>query len=751
MTSRVSPDGRRRVGRTAVCLFLTIAFLAITAPAHAQTAREPVDLASEGLVRLDSIEGGALLFHTNEPGWYVLAPTLHTDIDISVSGALARTTVSQHFRNAADVFVDGKYVFPLPEGAAVDTLRMRVGDRWIEGAIEEREEAEAIFEAAREAGQVASLVEQDRPNVFTTSVANIAPSAEVVVQIEYQETLSPRDGRFGLRVPLVVAPRYVPESQRPSELRLTDAGWEAATIVDPDAASVVTPLVDPRTEPDGSMHNSVEVSVDLEAGYPIGAVESVYHDIDVRTLTETSVVVELQGPVPSDRDFYLSWSPDVLAKPYTAAFTEQLGGERHYVALLTPPTEEAIGDTRQPREVIFVQDTSGSMGGDSLVQAKAGLVTALERLNPDDTFNIIEFNSRFTVYANDPLPATDENITMAVRWVDGLVSTGGTEMLPALASALNDDDPNDGRLRQVIFLTDGVVSNELEMLELIATDLGQSRLFTVGIGSAPNSYFMTSAATQGRGSFVFIGDISEVNAGMEALFAKIETPAIVDIVIADPAPGVQISPSPIPDLYAGDPVVVTIRAPEGVDLWSIDLVGTRGSQAWQTTIDLAAAEVRPGVSKLWAREHIRDLEGRRVSPEVDEQSRQRIDDTILATALEFGIVTRLTSLVAVDVQITRPAEEQSVQTEVATNLPAGWNPEQFFATSDRDVAFTAAELDRLNAADDAARVAEAGAEGLPFAATGAGWQLQAWFGLALIAASGVLLLLPEPRRDDDEG
>jgi len=733
--------------RSLVCIALVVAAMAFTVPGGAlQEQTNPDELESKGLLRLDAIEGGALLFETDEPGWYVPAPALLTDIDITVSGPIARGVVSQTFRNVADVFVDGKYVFPLPEGAAVDTLRMRVADRWIEGTVEEKEEALEIFQEAKEAGQVASLVEQERPNVFTTSIANIAPGADIVVQIEYQQSLAPRNGVFGLRVPLVVAPRFVPADQLVEELTLTSGGWTPSARPNAEASRVTPPVVDPRTEPDGTIRNPVEISIDLDAGFPLGPIDSPYHDVDIVGSGANPVRIEVDGPVPANRDFYLSWAPQTLDEPYAAAFTEDIDGDTHFVTMITPPAAEAIGDTRQPREVIFVQDTSGSMAGTSIQQARAGLVLALQRLEEDDWFNIFEFNSEFTVFERDAVPATPANIARAVTWVENLGATGGTNMLPALRTALRDSDSDDGRLRQVIFLTDGAVSNELQMLELIERDLGASRLFTVGIGSAPNSYFMTAAARTGRGSFVFIGDLSEVSNQMQALFAKIETPAVVKISVDGFSADAEVSPFPIPDLYAGDPIVLTIRVPEGVETGDLRLVGQRGDEDWSMAIDLDGAEDRPGVSKLWARERIRDLEALWRSPEIGTEERDAIDAEILALALEFDLVTRLTSLVAVDVEVTRPADETSTETEVPTNLPSGWDPEIFFrATNASDVSLSVEALERLGLAGD--QLLEP--QGLGFAATGGDWQFRAMLGLALTALGAVVFFRTSDRQRED--
>ena len=699
-----------------VRIFLAALIACVTpflpAPAMAQDAPR-----ADGLIRVDQVDGGALLFFTDEPGLYVPAPLVSTKIDISVAGPIARAVVTQRYRNPAKVFVEGKYLYPLPENAAVDTLKMRIGDRLIEGEIKEKQQAREIYETAKAEGYKASLVEQIRPNMFTTSVANIGPDEVVVIQIEYQQTLAPRDGVFGLRAPLVAAPRYTPKDLV-DVVKFGPNGWEVekqrpipgvigAGRADPKDPPVEQTIADPRFEEPGTIRNPVELTVDIDAGFPLGDLKSLYHEVDIsRGGDGESAVASLSGPVPADRDFYLSWAPKQVDAPYGALFRAEESGEatnvapagEHFVFMLTPPDLEAIGDTRRPRDVIFVQDVSGSMFGESIEQARKGLEMAIKRLSPEDRFNLIVFNDEYGVYSEAMLPATKKNVADAVAAVRALQADGGTEMLPALEEALKDADPNDdGRVRQVIFLTDGAVSNEREMLRLIEQDLGRSRLFTVGIGSAPNSYFMTAAAEAGRGAHVFIGDLSEVQERMEALFRRIETPAMTDLKIevvdASGAPvTAEIWPNPVPDLYAGDPVVATVLLPEGEMGERLQISGVRGGEAWRETLPLSEASARPGVSKLWARRRIQSLESLLQSPDVDQPMAERIDTEILQTALDHHLVSRLTSLVAVDVTPTRPVDEPVVSKDVPANLPKGWDADSFFGEA-ADGLFMVPDLD----------------------------------------------------------
>ncbi|MCQ3923437.1 MAG: marine proteobacterial sortase target protein [Rhodocyclaceae bacterium] len=464
------------------------------------------------------VQQGTLLLKSE--GATLAVPAVATEAEIRVSGIVARAVVRQTYRNPYDTWFEGLYVFPLPENAAVDHLRMKVGDRIIEGDIQERQAARAQYEQAKSSGRRAALVEQERPNIFTTSVANIPPRGEIVVEIEYQQTLRYDSGSFSLRFPMVVGPRYIPGA--PAEGQGAGTGWAQNTDQVPDAARITPPVLDPAKH---APTNPVRLKVVLDAGVPLARVDSPYHAIVQRETEGGGRVIELaEGSVPANQDFELTWTPAASHAPQAALFTEQLGDKRYALLMVMPPAKE-VAAARLPREVVFVIDTSGSMSGSSIAQAREALELAIARLSERDSFNVIEFNSYAKALYDDARPATAANRDNAVRWVRRLQAQGGTEMALALNLALNGRE-NPGRVRQVIFLTDGAVGNEDGLFKLIKDKLGDSRLFTVGIGSAPNSHFMGKAAQTGRGTFTYIGRIEEVKEKMGQLFAKIESPVL---------------------------------------------------------------------------------------------------------------------------------------------------------------------------------------------------------------------------------
>ncbi|MBT3788151.1 MAG: marine proteobacterial sortase target protein [Acidiferrobacteraceae bacterium] len=631
---------------------------------------------SNDTITLDQVFFGTLLLKLEEGSEeYIPAPLLSSRYDIDITGVIARTTLTQHFRNSSDLWLEGIYAFPLPDGSAIDGLRMRIGDRFIEGQIKEKEKARKTYEKAKSEGKKAALLVQHRPNLFTNSVANIGPGEIIAVQITYQQVIKPDAETYTLRAPLVAAPRYEPQPVV-QVLRSDAGGWHP---VKADSAGVLTnnAVRDLRTLAPNSPHNPVEITVRLDAGFPLGPVTSNSHKVLIERKDNKSAVISLDAAAPADRDFVLSWLPQDFQQPQFSLFKETTDSGTYYLAMVTPPRLGKI-KVLPPRNIIFVQDVSGSMSGESIEQARSGLEIALERLQPEDHFNIIFFSSEFHSLSRHLLPATPKNIRRALNAVSRMKADGGTEMLPALNLALKlARQKNGGRLTQVVFLTDGEVSNEAEMMRAIHAGLGKSRLFTVGIGSAPNGYFMKAAADMGRGSNVYINDLEMVAEQMERLFAKLEAPVLTDLKIMLPSNAGRLTPNPLPDLYAGEPVVAAFLAKSEVP-GQVRITGNLGSQKVQLIMDAGEAIERVGVAKLWARQHIRGYEMLRNSSLADKDLKEKLISNILSLALDFQLISSQTSLVAVDVTLSRSPGERVHSQQIANNLPKGWDPKYWF-------------------------------------------------------------------------
>ncbi len=605
------------------------------------------------------MRSGGLLFETTDG--YRSAPRLATDVEITVTGLIARTRVSQRFSNPTKDWVEGVYVFPLPERSAVDSLEMRVGERLIKGRVEERARAKATYEKAKTEGRKASLVEQERPNLFTTSIANLGPGEEVEVTLTYQEDVHYEGGRFELRFPLVVAPRFIPGEARVEGFAGT--GWSANTNRVPDAARITPPVAPPSAD----HRHPVRIHARLDAGFALEQIESSSHPIRVSAGPDHVYEVRLDDrSVPANADFLLEWQPIVGASPAAALFHERWQGEDYALLMVLPPTPGAAKGRLVSREIIIVIDTSGSMGGESIEEARRAVDFALGTLRPEDAFNVIRFDSSCQSLFESSRPATAAAVAEARGWVQKLEAGGGTEMLPALEAAL-EPGRESRAVRQVIFVTDGAVGNESALFGVIGRKLDRSRLYTVGIGSAPNSHFMTKAAEAGRGTFTYIGRPDEVGDKMAALFGKLESPVLHDLSLEWDVAGVESWPARIPDVYVGEPVVVAARLPEGTR--RARFRGLREGEQIQIELPFEGGSEHAGVARLWARRKVASL----MDSLQDGESIDRVSVDVAALGVKHQIVTRWSSLVAVDVTPTAPVDLPLSTRAVPSLLPKGWD------------------------------------------------------------------------------
>jgi Ca-activated chloride channel family protein len=604
---------------------------------------------------------GQLLLRTDVPGQYTVAPTVETEVAIEVNGVIARTRLTQVFHNPGDEFVEGIYVFPLPEKAAVDHLWMRIGERAIEGVIQEKARRAGPTRRRRARAGRPRSSSSSAPTSSPIPVAHIGPNEQVRITIEYQQTLAYDNGEYRLRFPLAVAARYIPGGARdemPDEPKAIEARAVDGPVQSPAYA------LDKR----GALVNPVDIAVFIDAGVPIAGIESSYHETMVEKAAGNRTAIYLsKSQEAADRDFELKWRLASGGEPRAAVFTQKVAGSEYGLVMVVPPqptAAEKAAFQAIPREIVIIVDTSGSMQGASMEQAKQSVAFALDTLTERDRFNIVEFNSVTKPMWPASLPATRANVLQARQWVARLQAGGGTEMAPALSFALN-GAATPGYLRQVIFMTDGGVGNEEDLFRLISTRLGESRLFTVGIGSAPNAHFMTKAAQFGRGTFTYVGDVKEVNEKMTQLFARIEAPVLRDVAIrwSDGTP-VTTYPDRVPDLYLGEPIVVSAASPNFAR--TLIVSGTRGNQPWSAALTPAGPD-SAGVGALWARARIAQL--------TDEMTRggnaEELRKALVQVALDHHLVSAYTSLVAVDVT---PSNNGTVKTAlVKASAPRNWD------------------------------------------------------------------------------
>lgn len=626
---------------------------------------------------------GSLLYKSPIAGRYESVPLVHTDVAIDVRGLVASATVTQQYSNSSTTPLEAIYVFPLPHDGAVYDMEIRIGNRVIHSVIREREEAKRVYEAAKSQGKHAALVEEERPNIFTTSVANIMPGDEIDVRLRYVEPLRWEDGRMRLDFPMVVGPRYIPGT---AEVGHKGTGWAMDTNAVPDA-SRITPTV---RHPESRSGHDISLSVDLDTGFEAQSIKSISHAVNVNRLPDGRQHVELaSGATLPNKDFILEVQQAKSEGPKTALFLSPSGsGETNFLLAAFPPTVQPA--ERMPVEMFYMIDVSGSMEGTSIQQARGALLQALDRLRPNDRFGILAFSSGYQEFSPETLTATSENLEAARRYVKHLEAGGGTEMLPALEHLMQKPEAH-GYLRHIILLTDGDLGNEEQIFSALRSNLGGARLYTVAIGSAPNLFLATKMAQFGRGTFTHIADNSEIQDQMSKLFSSIESPVLTDVKLT--FTGVEVTdiyPARPPDLFFRQPLLIFGRISQG-QVGKLHLTGRAGNEVYEKTIsfDTTKATFHPGITTLWARQRVEDLMDH--WRQADQQSQTEIRGSIIAHAIRYRLVTKFTSLVAVEEVVVNPSG-QSNKAPVPTELPEGMQMDKVFgapATGTTDSFFEA--------------------------------------------------------------
>ncbi len=608
-------------------------------------------------------------------------PLKQTDVKAEISGFLARVNVTQEFWNPSKEKIEAVYVFPLPQNAAVDDMTLQVGERSVKGLIKRREEARNIYEAARRGGQVAALLDQERPNIFTQSVANILPGERVLVTISYVELLKYEAGAYEFVFPMVVGPRYIPGSVATGS---KGGGWSPDTDRVPDA-SRITPPVAPKGTRAG---HDISLQVALDAGVPIQEFRSTSHAIDYDRTSPHSARVRLRSErVIPNKDFILRYDVSsgriedaVLVHKASAAKPRDLRSGGFFTLILQPP--ERIPESEiTPKEIVFVLDTSGSMYGFPIEKAKEAMKLALEGMHSEDTFNLITFAGDTHILFPEPVPATAENLKLAQQFLAGRSGSGGTEMMKAIRAAL---DPSDSQehLRVVCFMTDGYVGNDMEIIAEVQKH-PKARVFSFGIGSSVNRFLLDKMAEAGRGEVEYVGLNDDGSAAARRFHERVRTPLLTDLEIEwNGIPIADVYPQRLPDLFDAKPVILTGRY--GVpSRGTIRLRGKRAGEAFTRDIRLNLPEAQPEhdvLATLWARRRIDHLMAQDWNGAQQGNMKKSLEDQVTDLGLQFRLMTQFTSFVAVEeMVVTEGGEPRTIQ--VPVEMPEGVSHEGVFGTS----------------------------------------------------------------------
>jgi Ca-activated chloride channel family protein len=599
-------------------------------------------------------------------------PLKRTDVKAEISGFLSRVTLTQEFDNPFKEKIEAVYVFPLPQNAAVDDMTMVVGDRTVRGKILRREVAQAVYEAAKTGGQVASLLDQERPNIFTQSVANILPGEKITITISYVETLKYEDGAYEFVFPMVVGPRYIPGAATGQKV----SGFSADTDRVPDASRIT-----PNPVAEGMRAgNDVSLDIIVDAGLPIDGINAKTHEIELERLNAHSAHIRLKdrATIPN-KDFILKF--DVAGKNIQDALLTHRSGKGGYFTMILQPPERVTAADVTPKELVFVLDTSGSMSGFPIEKAKETMRLALDGLYPADTFNLITFAGDTRILFPAPVPATPANLEKAQSFLSGTSGSGGTEMMTAIRAALDPTDSQD-HVRIVCFMTDGYVGNDMEIISEVQKH-PNARVFGFGIGSSVNRFLLDKMSEQGRGEVEYVGLNDDGSAAARRFHERVRNPLLTDISVDwNGLPVSDVYPQRIPDLFGAKPVVLTGRytaAGNGV----IRLKGKMSGREFVREIALAfpESELQHNVlTSLWARSRIDDLMGQDYAGGQQGTMKPELKETITNLGLEYRLMTQFTSFVAVEEMIVTDGG-QPRRIDVPVEVTEGVNREAVFGTN----------------------------------------------------------------------
>ncbi len=582
----------------------------------------------------DSPGCGAMLAKLPKEDKEIPLPLKHTDVKGQISGYIATVNVTQQFHNPYEEKIEAVYVFPLPQNAAINEFIMVIGERRIRGIIRERKEAEEIYREARRQGYVASLLTQERPNIFTQKVANIEPGKNIDVNIKYFNTLAYVDGWYEFVFPMVVGPRFNPSGY---------SDGVGAVARGKNGISGQKTEVQYLKPGERSGHD-IAVTVDVDAGVKIEEVKCTNHVISKTFAAPEKLSVKLSSldSIPN-KDFVLRYK--VAGKTVKSALVTHHDKRGGFFTLMLYPPESLSYLKRAPMEMIFVLDCSGSMNGKPIAKSKQAVTRALRKLQPKDTFQVIRFSNNASQFGPDPVPATPDNIHKAIRYVGNLRGSGGTMMIEGIKAALDfKHDPH--RFRLVSFMTDGYIGNEIEILAAIHQRLGASRIFSFGVGSSVNRYLLDRMAKLGKGAVAYIGLDDSAGGVVDLFYERISHPALTDVTID--WGNMQVTdmyPYHIRDLFVGRPVILTGRF-KGNSKTTIHVTGKVGDLTQEIAIPVNlddSAAAHQGIACVWARKKIETLANQATydnNPDLPEEIKQ--------VALEYGLMSAYTAFIAVD-------------------------------------------------------------------------------------------------------
>jgi Ca-activated chloride channel family protein len=574
----------------------------------------------------------------------------HTEASAEVSGGFAHVEVSQRFKNPHPGRLEAVYAFPLPENAAVTDMYIRVSSRVVSSEVHGREQAKKIYETAKSSGQTAALLEQERPNIFTQSVANIPPGETVFVHIRYVHELGYDAGRYRFVFPMTVGPRFNPPSVA-------------------DAPRITPPMLRPG-ERGG---HDISVTVRIKGMLPVTGLKSVSHEL-VTSRAPGTTTVKLKGfdTIPN-KDLMLEWGL-AAAKPELSALSHA-GPSSGTVMLLLQPQALPRPEEVTPKEMVFVVDTSGSMGGAPLAKVQEAMRRAIKGMNPGDSFQIIRFDQSASSFRPLPVANTPENVRDGLSYLNGFAGSGGTNMIEGIKAAL--DFPRDpSRRRIVLFMTDGYIGNETEILAAVRARLGETRLFSFGVGSSVNRYLLDALAKEGRGFVQYVRPDQETEKAVAFFYKRIRSPLLMDVTVDwGGLPVTDFEPPFLPDLFEGQPLTVLARY-SGPSTGTVTVTGKLAGKPYRRVLAVRLPQQRKdnrALPVVWARRRIERLMGESYNgPSADTVA------AVTGLGLSHKLVTPFTSFVAVERTLLADSRLPLDTVLIPNEMPEGMSWESNF-------------------------------------------------------------------------
>ncbi len=651
-----------------------------TSPTVIQPSAEQV---SERIDRESKPRHTGGLYVQDKEGQKQVFPLKHTDVKAKLAGNVSRVEVTQTFQNPFDRPLEAIYVFPLPDEAAIDDMEIKIGDRIIKGDIKKRAEAKAIYEEAQRQGRTAGLLEQERDNIFTQSLANIKPGEQIEVTIRYTDSLKFEKGDYEFVFPMVVGPRYIPgtpinsgedkpkeqleekSEQKPSNSVVTTPSPDTDRV--PDASRITPPVLKPGVR---SGHD-INVSVEIDAGSTITDVRSISHQIIAQSDSSGIKVKLAEDDTIPNKDLILRYrvaGEELQSTVLTT--TSDRGG--HFATYLIPALDYRA-DEILPKDVVFLMDTSGSQSGDPLVKSQELMRRFINGLNPDDTFTIVDFANTTRQLSSTPLRNIASNRQRALDYINQLQANGGTELLNGIDTVMNYPSASEGRIRSIVLITDGYIGNDNEVIAEVQKRIKPgNRLYAFGVGSSVNRFLLNRLAEVGRGTAQVVRQDQQTADVAEKFFRQINNPVLTNIQVQWQGEGTapQIYPQAAPDLFANQPLVLFGRKQDKRKGY-LKITGTAaGGRRYEKilNVDFERNTNNSGISQLWGRARIKDLTNQMFGGET-----KSLVEAVTDTALAYRLLSQYTAFVAVSEEVRVTTDGRSERVQVPVQIPQGVN------------------------------------------------------------------------------